>query len=81
LIILLVLKSSVADGFSVFRKESGILKDTEIVVYRNGKREVWEVGEAFAKPTKVFDKGTFKIVADFLSLPSKTLRAWCNRCC
>ena len=68
------LKSSVADGFSVFRKESGILKDTEIVVYRNGKREVWEVGEAFARPTKVYDKGTFQIVADFLSLPSKTLR-------
>jgi hypothetical protein len=68
------LKSSVADGFSVFRKESGILKDTEIVVYRNGKREVWEVGETFARPTKVFDKGTFEIVANFLSLPSKTLR-------
>ena len=68
------LKSSVADGFSVFRKESGMLKDTEIVIYRNGKREVWEVGKTFARPTKVFDKGTFQIVANFLSLPSKTLR-------
>jgi len=68
------LKSSVADGFSVFRKESGMLKDTEIVIYRNGKREVWEVGETFARPTKIYDKGTFRMVADFLSLPSKTLR-------
>ena len=68
------LKSSVAEGFSVFRKESGMLKDTEIVIYRNGKREVWEVGETFARPTKIYDKGTFQLVADFLSLPSKTLR-------
>ena len=69
------LKPSVAEGFSVFRKESGLLKDTEIVIYRNGKREVWEVGEAFAKPTKTFEKSTFRILADFFSLPSRTLRA------
>jgi hypothetical protein len=69
------LKPSVADGFSAFRKESGILKDTEIVVYRNGKREVWEVGEAFAKPTKTFEKNTFRMLTDFFSLPSRTLRA------
>jgi hypothetical protein len=68
------LKPSVANGFSVFRKESGILKDSEIVIYRNGKREVWEVGETFARPTKVYDKGSFRIVADFLSLPSRMLR-------
>jgi len=69
------LKPSVAEGFSVFRKESGLLKDSEIVVYRNGKREVWEVGEAFARPTKMFDKTTFQHVANFFSIPSKTLRA------
>ena len=69
------LKASVADGFSVFRKESGLLKDTEIVVYRNGKREVWEVGEAFARPTKMFDKTTFQHIANFFSIPSRTLRA------
>ena len=34
------LKAEVRDGFSVFRKEDGYLKDSEIVVYRNGKREV-----------------------------------------
>jgi len=71
----LSLKPEVRDGFSVFRKESGILKDTEIVVYKNGKREVWEVGEAFAKPTKTFEKGVFRYLADFFSLPSRTLRA------
>ena len=69
------LKASVADGFSVFRKESGLLKDTEIVVYRNGKREVWEVGEFFARPTKMFDKTTFQHIANFFSIPSRTLRA------
>jgi len=69
------LKASVADGFSVFRKESGLLKDSEIVVYRNGKREVWEVGEFFARPTKMFDKTTFQHIANFFALPSKTLRA------
>jgi len=69
------LKASVAEGFSVFRKESGLLKDSEIVVYRNGKREVWEVGDSFARPTKMFDKTTFQHVANFFSIPSKTLRA------
>ncbi len=69
------LKPSVVDGFSVFRKESGLLKDSEMVVYRNGKREVWEVGESFARPTKIFEKGMFRYVADFFSLPSRTLRA------
>ena len=69
------LKPEVAEGFSVFRKESGILKDTEIVIYRNGKREVWEVGETFARPTKVFDKNTFEMIANAISLPSRTLRA------
>ena len=69
------LKPEVRDGFSVFRKESGILKNSEIVVYRNGKREVWEVGESFARPTKVFDKTVFQSIANVLSLPSRTLRA------
>ena len=69
------LKPSVVDGFSVFRKESGLLKNSEMVVYRNGKREVWEVGESFARPTKIFEKGMFRYVADFFSLPSRTLRA------
>ena len=69
------LKPEVRDGFSVFRKESGILKNSEIVIYRNGKREVWEVGESFARPTKVFDKTVFQSIANVLSLPSRTLRA------
>lgn len=69
------LKAEVRDGFSVFRKEDGYLKDSEIVVYRNGKREVWEVGEAFARPTKLFNKTTFESIANVFSLPSRTLRA------
>ena len=69
------LKPEVRDGFSVFRKEDGYLKDTEIVIYRKGKREVWEVGEAFARPTKVFNKTTFESVANVFALPSRTLRA------
>ena len=70
------LKPSVAEGISVFRKESGILKDTEIVGYRkNGKRQVWEVGKTFARPTKIYDKTTFHIITDAISLPSRTLRA------
>ena len=69
------LKPEVRDGFSVFRKEDGYLKDTEIVVYRNGKREVWEVGESFARPTKVLSKTTFENMANIFSLPSRTLRA------
>ena len=69
------LKPEVLEGFSVFRKEQGYLKDTEIVVYRNGKREVWEVGESFARPLKSVSAGLWTQITNVISLPSRTLRA------
>ena len=36
------LSNEVLDAFSVYRKEQGYLKPTEIQIYRNGKREVYE---------------------------------------
>ena len=69
------LKPEVIDGFSVFRKEQGYLKKSEIAVYRNGVREVWEVGESFARPLRSIEPGLWIQVADALSLPARTLRA------
>ena len=69
------LKPEVVNGFSVFRKEHGYLKKSEIVVYRKGVREVWEVGESFARPLKSVDAGMWTLIANALSLPSRTLRA------
>ena len=74
------------EHFSIFRKEQGVLKETEIVVYREVKtkkgkteikREVWEVGEAFARPLKDFSKSTWLLgnITDALAVPAKTLRA------
>jgi len=69
------LKPEVVEGFSVFRKEQGYLKSSEIAVYRNGVREVWEVGESFARPLRSMDGGLWIQVTNALSLPARTLRA------
>ena len=65
------------DGFQVFRKEGQILSETEIAIYRNGKREVWEVGKDIAKALR--DHNEFSSIAmnklmKVLSTPATTLR-------
>ena len=71
------LKPEALDGFQVFRKEGQILSDTEIAIYRNGKREVWEVGKDIARALK--DHNEFSSLAmnrlmKVLSTPASTLR-------
>jgi len=48
---------------------------TEIQIYRNGKREVYEVGSDFARAFKNVDKTVWNDVAAFIGFPSKLLRA------
>ena len=71
------LKPEVLDGFQVFRKEGQVLSDTQIAIYRNGKREVWEVGRDIAQALK--DHNEFSSLAmnklmKVLSTPASTLR-------
>lgn len=68
------LSPSVADGFSVFRRGDEGLTSSEIAVFRNGKREVWEVGEDLAKVFKDATQQETNMLIKMAEPFSKTLR-------
>jgi len=68
------LKNEVIDGFSVFRRDGHQLSDSEIVIFRKGKREVWEVGEDLAQMFKEASREEANILIKIAEPFSKTLR-------
>tara|TARA_R110000796_G_scaffold54942_1_gene128277 strand:+ start:1492 stop:5262 length:3771 start_codon:yes stop_codon:yes gene_type:complete len=68
------LKDETVDGFSVFRRDGHQLSDSEIVVFRKGKREVWEVGEDLAKIFKDASREEAGFLIKIAEPFSKTLR-------
>jgi len=65
------------DSIKIFRKNSQIVSDTEIAIYRNGKREVWNVGVDIAKALKNVDPSmniVMKAISKFLSITSTGVR-------
>lgn len=64
-----------AEGMTIFRREHGILNTTQIAVFRNGKREVWEVGADIATALKDTNRYQASIFTKFVSVPSRLLRA------
>ena len=69
------LPDDVADGFSIFRKEQGALKPTEIQIYKNGVRKVYEVGENFARGFKGIEKTVWDDITKVIGVPTRLLRA------
>jgi hypothetical protein len=69
------LPDDVADGFSVFRKEQGALKPTEIQIYKDGIRKVYEVGDNFARGFKGIEKTIWDDVTKVIGAPTRLLRA------
>ena len=69
------IKPEFAEGITVFRREHGIVSPTEIAIYRNGKREVWEVGKELASAFKNTNGYEANMLVKFLSVPSRLLRA------
>jgi hypothetical protein len=69
------IKPEALQGFSVFRRNSQDAGPSEIVVFRNGKREVWEVGTEVATALKDASGTSQNILMRFLSTPSSLLRA------
>lgn len=63
------------DLLTVFRHARRPLADNEIAVFRNGKREVFEVDPEIAAAFKAVDAQTGGILAKILAVPAKTLRA------
>jgi hypothetical protein len=70
------------ENFAVFRKQGHILADNQIAVYRNGKRQVWEMPKELIEPfsgtniiTTHLQNALSKPFIQALTLPTKTLRA------
>ena len=63
------------DGFSIFRRDSITPTPTEIVIYRNGKREVWNVGKEIANTFRNLDKKQMHWLVKIMNLQTRTLRA------
>lgn len=68
------IKPEFAEGITVFRKNHSILNDTQIAIYRNGKREVWEVGKELRDALKNSNRYEANLLIKFLSVPSRLLR-------
>lgn len=64
-----------ADAFTIFRPAGKGLTDTQIAVYRDGKREVYEVPPEVASAIKAMDRESSGLFVQMLSVPAKMLRA------
>ena len=69
------LPDDVADAFSIFRKEQGALKSTEIQISKNGVRKVYEVGDNFARGFKNIEKTVWDDITRVIGVPTRLLRA------
>lgn len=64
-----------AEAFMIFRPLKAPLAENEIAIFRDGKREIYEVPEEVATAIKATDSQTIGIVQKILSIPASTLRA------
>ncbi|MDP3939803.1 MAG: LPD38 domain-containing protein [Deltaproteobacteria bacterium] len=64
-----------AESFTVFRANAFNPKDNQIAVFRDGKREVYEVPFEAAEAMKALDRESAPIWARILATPARTLRA------
>ena len=66
----------VAETMSVFRRNGQVLSNgSQIAVYRNGKREVWEVGKDIAESINFMNRSQMNAFVRYLSVPTRMLRA------
>tara|TARA_R100001377_G_scaffold56395_1_gene33548 strand:- start:1576 stop:6378 length:4803 start_codon:yes stop_codon:yes gene_type:complete len=64
-----------AENLTVFRRENTVLSETEVVIFRNGEKEVWQVGREFATAIRGLDKVNLARYIRAFSIPSRLLRA------
>lgn len=63
------------DGFSVFRPTAFVPKDNIISVWKNGKRELYQVHPDIARTFQALDKESVNTIIRLLSYPARLLRA------
>ena len=70
-----VINEKLLEEFTIFRKQKQQIKDTEISFTRDGKAEVYEVGEMLAKAIKNDSKFMESMTMQILGIPTKVLKA------
>jgi len=68
------MSDNVVNDLTIFRQERVYPDAQSIAIRRNGKYEVWEVGEDLVNAFRSVDPVGMNIVQRFLSLPARTLR-------
>jgi len=63
------------EGFEILRRTQQQLGKTEVALFRNGKREVWDLGEDLGRSWKYSTDLSQKLIGNIISLPSRTLRS------
>lgn len=64
-----------AEAFTIFRRGAMNLADDEIAVFRDGKREVYEVPKEVGRAFQGLDHESAGLLTKILAIPAKTLRA------
>jgi hypothetical protein len=67
--------SSALEGFEIFRRNQQQLGKNEVAIFRDGKREVWDLGSDLSRSWKYSTEASQKLVSSIISLPARTLRA------
>lgn len=67
--------SSALEGFEIFRRNQQQLGKNEVAIFRDGKREVWDLGSDLSRSWKYSTESSQKLVRSIISLPARTLRA------
>lgn len=67
--------ASALEGFEIFRRTQQQLGKTEVAIFRNGKREVWDLGEDLGRSWKYSTDLSQKLIGNIISLPARTLRS------
>jgi hypothetical protein len=63
------------ENFEIFRRNQQQLGKTEVAVFRDGKREVWDLGSDLSRSWKYSTDVSQRLVSSIISLPTRTLRA------
>jgi hypothetical protein len=63
------------ENFEVFRRTQQQLGKNEVAIFRDGKREVWDLGSDLSRSWKYSTDVSQRLVGSIISLPARTLRA------
>jgi hypothetical protein len=63
------------ENFEVFRRTQQQLGKNEVAIFRDGKREVWDLGSDLSRAYKFSNETSQRLVSSIISLPARTLRS------